>query len=229
MGLAAGAAGLATAIGGGLAAAAPAIGGLTGLIGAGTSIAGALSGGNTAKQTEGQVNQLYQPYATAGAGALNQINTLLSPGQDVMPALESQPGYQAGFDQGQVGLDRAESAAGTLNSGGTQKAAIRTGQDYATSTYQNILNNLYKVAGMGAATIPGQADNIASGNSSQAAATNQAIGAGGQLLNGLLNPGAPAPGSVPVGAQPNMAPGQYIPASTPQIGALNTNISTPVF
>ncbi len=230
MGLFAGAAGIASAVGGGLAAAAPAIGGISGLVSAGTGIASAITGSNTAKQTEGQVNDLYQPYNQAGVGALNQINTLLSPGNDVMSTLESQPGYQAGYDQGQIGVERAENAAGTLNSGGTLKASTRYGQDYATNTYQNILNNLYKVAGMGEASLGPMADNIASGNTSANAALNQGIGAGVNGLNALLNGGSG--GTIPTTPIGNIAGNSPVIAANSPIlsGPLNTTGPTlPVF
>jgi hypothetical protein len=213
------------AIAGGIASAAPAI---SGLVGAGTGIAGAITGGNTAAKTQGQVNGLYQPYQQAGAQALNQINELLSPGHDVMPVLQSMPGYQAGLDEGLTGLMRAENAAGTLNSGGTQKAAIRYGQNYATSTYQNILNNLYKVAGLGEASLAPMADNYASGNASANAAVNQGIGALAGGINSFLNPAQPA-AKVPTTPFAPATSFPSIPANSPTIGPLSGAASLPVF
>jgi hypothetical protein len=204
------------AIVGGVAAAAPAI---SGLVGAGTAIAGAVSGSNTAGKTQGQVNNLYQPYNQAGIGALNQINTLLSPGNNVLSTLQAQPGYQAGFDQGMVGQERAQAAAGTLNSGGTLKASTRYGQDYATNQYQNILNNLYKVAGLGENSLGPLADNYASGNASQNAALNQGIGGVASLFNplagGVQQPTTPY---APVTSSP------FIPANTNNPLSLDTTL-----
>jgi hypothetical protein len=188
------------------------------LISAGTAIAGGINSGNNARNTESQVNGLYQPYQAAGAGAINQINTLLQPGGGGADYTKSLPGYQFQYDQGLDAGNRAAAAAGTLNSGGTLKAQTRYGQDYASNAYQTALNNLYKSAGLGLAASGDMASNIASGNMGQTNATNGIIGAGGNLLGNLLGGG-----SAPAYAQPS-SPFTTVAANTNNPLALNTTL-----
>lgn len=197
-------------------------GGISSLIGAGTGIAGALNSGNNARNTESQVNGLYQPYQAAGAGAINQINNLLQPGGGGADYTKSLPGYQFQYDQGLDAGNRAAAAAGTLNSGGTLKAQTRYGQDYASNAYQTALNNLYKSAGLGLAASGDMASNIASGNMGQTNATNGVIGAGGNLLGNLLGGGgSPVGGAI---SQFSNQGGPIIPGNSFNPLALNTTL-----
>lgn len=189
MGLFAGAAGLASAIGGGLAAAAPAIGGLTGAIGLGSTLAKTIGGsGASSAATNAQIdanNQaigLNQPYHDAGVGALNQLNQFLTPGFDATSAIQNTPGYQFQYDQGLDAGNRAAAAAGTLNSGGTVKAQTRYGQGYAQNAYQNQLNNLYKVAGLGEFATNNMGNNLLNIGGAQA---QNAVNQNGVIQNGL--------------------------------------------
>lgn len=97
----------------------------------------------------------YAPYREAGANALQQLvgqmNTTPS-AADVM----SDPGYQFGLQQGQLGLDRKAAAMGGRVSGAALRAASRYNNSYASSGYgaayqrgQDRLNRLASLAGVG--------------------------------------------------------------------------------
>lgn len=233
MGLFAGAAGLASAIGGGLAAAAPAIGGLSGAIGLGTNVAKLVGGsGASSAATNAQIdanNQaigLNQPYHDAGVGALNQLNQFLTPGFDATSAIEGTPGYQFQYQQGLDAGNRAAAAAGTLNSGGTLKAQTRYGQQYAQNAFQNQLNNLYKVAGLGEFATNNMGNNLLNIGGVQAQNAINQNGVVQNALGGLANTFTGYSGGggqlqttpyAPLANQP------YIPAGSPSIGPLNAN------
>lgn len=105
----------------------------------------------------------YAPWREAGQRALgtleSDINAPLKPA-DVM----SEPGYQFGLDQGQLALDRKQSALGGRAGGAALKAAARWGGDYATTRYdaayqrrQDRLNRLAALAGIGQTATTGTA------------------------------------------------------------------------
>lgn len=101
------------------------------------------------------------------------------------------PGYQFGLDQGTTALNRQAAARGSYNSGAALKAASRYGTDYATTKYDNALNNqqalqtntfnrLASVAGAGqtgASAINGAGANAANGISANQTALGNALGA----------------------------------------------------
>jgi hypothetical protein len=114
------------------------------------------------------------PYRQAGYGALDQINALLGLGgsphasglfgglfgignqpASALQALQNQPGYQFGLNQGQTALDRSAASRGGLYSGATLKALERFGQDYAGSKLGETYNRLASVAGLGQTAVAG--------------------------------------------------------------------------
>lgn len=232
MGLAAIGGGIASAVGGigsALGAGLGAVGGLSGAaglastgLGLANSIGGVIGGSNASSQaTNAQVNAnnaasaLNKPYYDAGVGALNQLNQFLTPGFDATSAIQSTPGYQFQYNQGLDAGNRAAAAAGTLNSGGTLKAQTRYGQGFAQNAYQNQLNNLYKVAGLGDFAVnnmSGNLLNIGDAKAQNAVAQNGVLQNGlGQLANGLSGLGGLGGGSAPAGAPPS------------QFGGINLN------
>jgi hypothetical protein len=117
----------------------------------------------------------YAPYRAAGVNALTQlqgdINTPTT-AADVM----SDPGYQFGMSQGQLGLDRKASASGGRVSGAALKAASEYATNYASTGYsaayqrrQDRLNRLAAIAGIGQTATSGSA---AAGASSANAISN---------------------------------------------------------
>ena len=59
------------------------------------------------------------------------------------------PGYDFRFNEGMKGLNRSRAAAGSLDSGATQKAALRYAQDFAANEYGTHLNRLAALSGAG--------------------------------------------------------------------------------
>lgn len=95
------------------------------------------------------------PYREAGANALQQLMASLRQPVTAADAM-SDPGYEFGRQQGQLGLDRKFAATGGRVSGASMKAASRFNTDYAASGYgaayqrrQDALNRLASVAGFG--------------------------------------------------------------------------------
>jgi hypothetical protein len=254
MGIAAGIAGIGSAIGGGLGAiggiagsALGAVGGLSGaggLISTGLGIANQLGGTSSAtgannSATQAQVSAaqqaaaLNQPWHDSGLSALNQLNQYLAPGADISGLLQQQPGYQSGLNTGLEGINRAGAAAGTLNSGGTLKAATRYGQDYANQGYQNVLNNLFRMSGEGLGSNALIGSNLLNAGQAQAQGIvnnsglltqqNGQISSGIQNLLGGLGGGGAAAGSVQTTPFVNQG-GPIIPANTPNPLALNSTL-----
>lgn len=103
---------------------------------------------------------------------------------NALQALQSQPGYQFGFDQGQKAIDQSAAANGRLYSGATLKALQRYGQDYAGTKLGDTFNRLAQVAGIGQAS---QAQANAAGqnyaNNNAAIGVNAGNFAAGNALN----------------------------------------------
>jgi hypothetical protein len=131
------------------------------------------------------------PYATAGAGAANQLATGLAPGGALAQTFngvneQNDPGYQFRLQQGLQAVQRSQAAAGAGMGGGAAKQLNDYAQGSASAEYQNAFNrfqtqqqnavgNLMGVsnAGQAAATSQGQfglAGAEYAGNAGQAAA-----------------------------------------------------------
>lgn len=117
----------------------------------------------------------FAPYRAAGVDALGQLKTEINRPTTAADAM-SDPGYQFGMQQGQLGLDRKAAAAGGRISGAALKAASEYATNYASTGYnaayqrrQDRLNRLAALAGIGQS---------ATGSSAQAgsAATNAITG-----------------------------------------------------
>lgn len=81
------------------------------------------------------------PYREAGTNALSRLGGL----QDVDPtpnalAVQSEPGYQFGLQQGRDALEGSAAARGGLYSGNTMKALTQYGNDYASTKYGDAFN-----------------------------------------------------------------------------------------
>lgn len=105
----------------------------------------------------------YAPYRAAGTSALGQLQGDINQpvtARDVM----SDPGYQFGLDQGQLGLNRKAAASGGRVSGAALKSASEYATNYATTGYnaayqrrQDRLNRLAALAGIGQSATGGSA------------------------------------------------------------------------
>ena len=145
-----------------------------------------------------QANQA--PYRAAGVDALGQLQSGLSQTPTAAQVM-SDPGYQFGLQQGQLGLDRKAAAAGGRVSGASLKAASQYATDYATTGYnaayqrgQDRLNRLAALAGVGqtatqasAASGTNSANQISSLLSSQGNATAASQLAQGNIWGNTLN------------------------------------------
>lgn len=62
---------------------------------------------------------------------------------------QQDPGYAFRRDEGQRALERSRAASGNLNSGGTGRALVRYGQEYASNEYQKVYDRIATIAGYG--------------------------------------------------------------------------------
>ena len=97
----------------------------------------------------------YAPYREAGTRALGTLQTEMDQGVTAADVM-SDPGYQFGLTQGQLGLDRKIAASGGRVSGAALKAASQYNTGYATTGYgaayqrkQDRLNRLAALADIG--------------------------------------------------------------------------------
>jgi hypothetical protein len=174
--------------------------GIGGLIGIGGSIAGGIIGSSQEKkaaQIAANANQQaidlqrdifnqtqanYKPWLDIGKSALPGIKKAVIGGD--MSGFYKSPGYQFRLDEGLKAVDRGAGARGLLGSGARLKALSDYGQGTASSEYQNYLNNLYNVAGMGQT---GAAGTASAGANYGSNAGNAMINAGAQRASGYSN------------------------------------------
>ena len=69
-------------------------------------------------------------------------------GEEITQKLESMPGYQFQFGEGQKALERSQAARGELASGKAMVEATQYGQKFAQNAYQSHLGNLSSLAGL---------------------------------------------------------------------------------
>jgi hypothetical protein len=123
-----------------------------------------------------------EPWRTSGVNALATINKLTTPGNQLNQAMLD-PGYAFRQSEGEQAINRAASARGLYNSGGTMKALDRYNQDYATGEFGNVFNRLSNVAGLGQ-TATNTGINASQNYGSQV--SNNLIGAGSARASGYV-------------------------------------------
>ena len=136
----------------------------------------------------------YQPFLTAGTGAVNRLAAGMAPGGEFSGSFDSagflanqDPGYGFRMSEGLKALDRSAASRGGLLSGATLKGAQQYGQGLASQEYQNAfnryqtnranqLNPLQSLAGQGqtTATALGQQGSNMAGNIGNAYMTSAA-------------------------------------------------------
>ena len=87
----------------------------------------------------------YQPFLTAGTGAVNRLAAGVAPGGEfsrnfTAADFEADPGYGFRLSEGMKALDRSAASRGGLLSGATLKGAQQYGQGLASQEYQNAFN-----------------------------------------------------------------------------------------
>lgn len=136
----------------------------------------------------------YTPYREAGTAALGQLQTEMNAPVTAADAM-SDPGYQFGLQQGQLGLDRKAAAGGGRVSGAALKAASEYATNYATTGYsaayqrrQDRLNRLAALANIGQTSTAGSAAaGASSSNAISGLVTAQGNAAGAaQLAQGNI-------------------------------------------
>lgn len=140
---------------------------------AGTAVVGGLLNNNAARsaasqqadataaaqaQNQAQSDQSradFAPYREVGVQSLKQLQTEINT-PTTAADVTSDPGYQFGLSQGQLGLDRKTAASGGRVSGAALKSASEYATNYATSGYnaayqrrQDRLNRLAALANIG--------------------------------------------------------------------------------
>lgn len=121
----------------------------------------------------------FSPYANAGASAIERLLAGLGLGGDssgFTAAYRSTPGYQAGMDAGTNAVTAGANAGNMLNSGKTLKALQRFGSDYEDNRFQQYLQNLSGVAGIGQQATGQQVATTAQGLQGQLATRQSAYG-----------------------------------------------------
>lgn len=158
---------------------------------------------NALQQGQQQATAAYQPYQTAGAGAINQLAQLYGPTGEytqmpTMAQLQMDPSYAFREQQGMKALQQSAAARGGLLSGTTLKGIQNYGQGLASTEYGNAYNRFMAnrlaatqaLQGLGAAglTAAGGIGSAATGTAGQLAQNYQNLGQG--IGQGYANIGA---------------------------------------
>lgn len=177
-------------------------GGTFGPGGLGTSLLGAVAGplvqglfgqqaANTQSNANNQALQFIQqqeaPYNQAGQQALSQYTGILS-GKTAPPDLSKMPGYQFQQQQGLNAIQNSAASRGQALSGNTMQGLEQFGQGLASTQFQDYMNRLAGLSGMGQAAASGVA--TAGGNLIPAAGIAQSAGQanwGNAINSGISN------------------------------------------
>lgn len=94
-----------------------------------------------------QTREDQAPWMEAGREALGTLRSMTRPDSEYMrpidaTAVQDEPGYQFGLNEGLKSTGRQLARLQGRNSGATLKALTRFGNDYATSKYDNAYNRL---------------------------------------------------------------------------------------
>lgn len=124
-----------------------------------------------------------RPYREAGAAALGRLSEM----QDFDPtphalAVQSEPGYQFGLQQGTSTVENSAAARGGLYSGNALKALTQYGNDYATTKYGQAFDR----AQTGFGNRWNRLSNLAGVGQTSVAQSQQAGQAYGNAASGLL-------------------------------------------
>lgn len=152
----------------------------------------------------GKIGNAYSPYTSAGAGALPQLQSMLS--QGFQPGdLTQTPGYQFTLNQGLAATQNQGGVEGSPFGGATAAAMQQYATGLAGQTYNDAFNrwqtqvtNLQNLAGLGANAAGSQAGNMAQlfsglvgGQSNvygtQGGVESSQIGRGGSFFGALSN------------------------------------------
>lgn len=168
-----------------------------GLIGAGLGAGASIYGSNQVKSAADAATGVQQGATTQGLGNLapyqaagmSALGKLTSGNID----LNSLPGYTAGLEQGEQGINRGMAARGMYNSGAALKGLTKFNQDYANTQYGNEWNRLNSLSNTGLnatnnanALISGMGNAGAAGQIAKGNATNAGLTGAGMSLADYL-------------------------------------------
>ena len=183
----------------------PALGAVGAVAGGVSSILGGNARSKAFNQAMTTISNMYEqnknmlaPYRQAGETAVNQLSQKVTAGPG---DFYQSPDYNFRLQEGQKALDRRASAAGIFNTGGQEKANMQYNQNYATTAYQQFLNNYYQslaplqnltATGLNAATTTGNwgqqaANSIAGAQIGKGNARASMFGDIGSSIAGGLN------------------------------------------
>lgn len=120
-------------------------------------------------------------------------NGLANPSAPNFSAFYNTPGYQFSLDQGQKAISRSAAAGGNLYSTNTLNQLDQNAQGYASTQYNNYVQQLFGLAGLGGQASTSNANNAVQTGSNVASAIQNAgnanasgiAGATGAITNGL--------------------------------------------
>lgn len=165
------------------------IGGIGSLIGGHSAAKQAMTGYNYLTGKSG-----VQSYVDQGKSAEGDVSALLTGGPNSAAANSAfnnylnSSGYQFQLKQGTNAITGSAAAKGILNSGATAKALTGYGQDLASTTFNNYLNQLGTVAERGL-TASGQIGAAGTqGGATAAQATAGGVGSAIGYAQGVVNP-----------------------------------------
>ena len=132
-------------------------------LGIGANLLGGVMGSNAAgkaadaqlqagQEANALLREMWQASRADNAPMLDMRNSVLPRIQGLMAdpsSITGEPGYQFGLRQGQRALDNKFAASGNYYSGQQLKGATQYAQDYAGTKFDQSLNRLMGVAGMG--------------------------------------------------------------------------------
>ncbi len=119
------------------------------------------------------------PWLEAGQKALPQYAGILSGEIDPQMALEKYPGYQFALSQGREAIEKSAAGRGLLQSGQFTKDLTTYSQGVASSNFENYMNRLQGLAGIGQQAAVQTGAFGAQSASQQGAAGERAAGARG--------------------------------------------------
>lgn len=180
------------------------MGAVAGAIAGGGAIGGGIYAGNKAADAQRQAaasasrelraskNEAYgflNPWSNAGGSALSPLTGLLTGssynyqnGQQTqldpsqrMSLFQQSPGYQFRLDEAMKAIQGSQAARGNLLSGGAMKELTQYSQGIASEEYNNQIDQLFRLAGMG--------------QQSDTSKANAAIGVGSDLAQSAYSGG----------------------------------------
>ena len=125
----------------------------------------------------------YTPYERLGSSATNTLQSMLQGNFNVAAI----PGYSQMLQSGTDAITAAGSAAGNLGSGNLGAALTKYGSDLAAQQYNQQLQNLMGMAGMGQSAVGSQAGLLQQGTESNVNAQMQAAANRQQAKQNSLN------------------------------------------